>query len=516
MLASTSQASAPRPLARKSRDGLPGTGPGRMGFGMSNLERILKRRRGVDEAEVDQLRLAVMARLAVASVDPAEHPPASAQRPVIVRRANPVTPAGATAPPLVGVAPRTPSNWLLVAPLEDPRAAAANVESLSPDRPSASVDHEPRRLVSLASPTNGGYVASEPETGPQVVDAGSPAEAEVDVLYEALAAGEALDEARIHEVLIAPEAPVIEADPRSEVDDGADPKVPAQTRPGRRSGRAPAKERRRADARNGTTPFVAIDPMSVEPTACCPYCAVLLDQPPVADDRCSRCGQRMIVRSVGARVAVLTEAALPFFDAERLNEERWTRAREHWLELARESAADDGEVLQLAGELISEPDVAAARAWYLSCVDRVFRVAERDRRWDEAARIRYEQADVLFRTAGSADPPSDEVVRLHRDAIAADLQAIGEVARDAEVRGDPCCEACRVDDRRVAQIAEELRSPTLPHAGCPDGLCRCRWFLTTRDQEHLATLLRRQLGADRRSAHQADGPGRDDDLSVIA
>ncbi len=224
----------------------------------------------------------------------------------------------------------------------------------------------------------------------------------------------------------------------------------------------------------------------------------------------------MIVRSVGARVAILAEAALPFFEAERLNEERWTRARDRWLELAREGGADDGEVPHIAGELISEPDVAAARAWYLSCVDRAFRVAERDRRWDEAARIRYEQADVLLRTAGSADPPSDEVVRLHRDAIAADLQSIGEVARDAEIRGDPCCEACRLDDRRVAQIAEELRTPTLPHVGCPDGLCRCRWFLTTHDQEHLATLLRRQLGADRRSADPPDEPGRDDALSVIA
>ena len=217
----------------------------------------------------------------------------------------------------------------------------------------------------------------------------------------------------------------------------------------------------------------------------------------------------MIVRSVGARVALLAEAVLPFFEAERLNEERWTRARDRWLELARESGADDGEVPHIAGELISEPDVAAARAWYMSSVDRAFRVAQRDRRWEEAARIRYEQAGVLSRIAGSWDLPFDEVVRLHRDGIAADLQAIGEVAREAEIRGESCCEPCWADDHRVVQIAEELRSPTLPHEGCPHGLCRCRWFLTTRDQELLAALLRRQMGADRRTADPPDEPWND-------
>jgi hypothetical protein len=223
----------------------------------------------------------------------------------------------------------------------------------------------------------------------------------------------------------------------------------------------------------------------------------------------------MIVRSVGARVAILAEAVLPFFEAERHNEERWACDRDRWLELAHESGADSAQGPDVAGELISEADVAAARAWYMSSADRAFRVAERDRRWEEAARIRYEQAGVLSPIAGSWDPPSDEVLRLHRDGIAADLQAIGEVAKNAEVRGESCCEACQADDHRVVQIAEELRSSTLPHEGCPDGLCRCRWFLTTRDQEILAALLQRQMGADRRTAGPPDEP-RNDAISAIA
>ena len=203
----------------------------------------------------------------------------------------------------------------------------------------------------------------------------------------------------------------------------------------------------------------------------------------------------MIVRYVGTRRAILAAAVLPFFEAERLNEERRARERDRWLELARESGTDVDQLPQPAGESISEADVAAARAAYLSGVDGAFRLAQDDRRWDVAARIRYEQVAVLSRMADAPGAPSDELIGLHREGMAADLQAIGEVARDAEVRGESCCDACRVDDRRVVRVAEELASPTLPHAGCPEGLCRCRWFLTARDQELLAALLRRQMGA---------------------
>jgi len=333
---------------------------------------------------------------------------------------------------------------------------------------------------------------------------------------EAPAAVATLEEAGVGEALIASRALVFEADPRSEVVDAGDPEVPNQSRPGRRPARAAATQQRRADARGAATAVTSADPVPVEPTACCPYCATLLQPAPEKDARCPRCRQPIIVRYVGPRVALLAEAVLPFFEAERLREERWAHERDRWLELAREREVDDDQLPHLAGELISEADVAAARAWYMSSVDRAFRVAQSDRRWEEAARIRYEQAAVLSRIAGSPNSPSTEVVRLHRDGLAADLQAIGEVATDAEVRGELCCKACAVDDSRVVQVAEELRSPTLPHEACPDGLCRCRWFLTARDQELLAALLRRQMGADRRTAPSPVEPGPDDAMSAIA
>ncbi len=339
-------------------------------------------------------------------------------------------------------------------------------------------------------------------------DAGFPAEAGVDVLYETLAAGEALHEAGF-DAPSAPEALVVAADLQPEFVEAAEPEIRPQPRQGRRSGRAAAKGLKRVDSGSETTLAASTDQVLVEPAPCCPYCAILLPQLPETDDRCPRCQQRMVVRSVGARVAILAESVLPFFEAARHDEARWTRERDRWLDLAHDSGAGSDQEPDLAAELISEADVAAARAWYMSSADRAFRLAERDRRWEEAARIRFEQAGVLSAIAGPSGPPSHELVRLYRDGIAADLQAIGEVARDAEVRGDSCCEACRADDHRVVEIAEELRSPTLPHEGCPDGLCRCRWFLTTRDQELLSALLRRQMGADRRSADQRDHPWND-------
>jgi hypothetical protein len=420
----------------------------------------------VDEAELDDLRRVVLSRLTAAEGVTADHPAPPDLRPVIVLRTDGDVPVGAIAQTAGGAESEDSSKRLLVAPLERPRADATT----SVEPPDA-------------------Y-----RSGP--------------------AAGEALDQGRPDEASIAPEAVAIAAGPSSEAADPVVPAPAAKVDPG-----VPppaAKARRRRHARSAATPVAPTDRVAATPTVSCPYCAVLLQQPLKTNDRCPRCRQRMIIRSIGGRLAILAQAALPFFEAERLNEERWTRDRDRWLELAHDSGTAGNRMPQLAGELITEADVAAARAWYMSSVDRAFRTAERRRQWEEAARLRYEQAGVLSRIAGTSDPPSDEVVGLHRNGLAADLQAIGEVVKEAEVRGESCCEACRLDDRRVVQIAEELRVPTMPHQGCPNGLCPCRWFLTTRDQEFLAALLRRQMETDRRMLGPTAERGLDDAVSVIS
>lgn len=416
----------------------PGWGAGRAGDGkLSNFERILRRGRGVDEAQLDDLRLVVMTRLAAANGLAADQLPISDQRPIVLRRANGEA-GGPIGHPTNGGGAPIPAPWLLVAPLEE--SPAEDVEATEVD----------------AGP--------DPQTEAELPESRPVLEVE-------------RDEARRDETE--------PTDDRTDIDLGeaTHATAPSRSRQRRRHGRAPA------------TTDPAAGRASAEPMASCPYCATLLQPAPETDADCPRCRQPMIVRYVGTRRAVLAVAVLPFFEAERRNEERWARERDGWLELARESGADDDQLPQLAGESIAEADVAPARAAYLSSVDRAFRLAQDDGRWDVAARIRYEQVAVLSRMADAPGAPSDELIGLHREGMAADLQAIGEVARDAEVRGEACCDACRVDDRRVVRVAEELASPTLPHAGCPEGPCRCRWFLTARDQELLAALLRRQMGA---------------------
>ena len=51
---------------------------------------------------------------------------------------------------------------------------------------------------------------------------------------------------------------------------------------------------------------------------------------------------------------------------------------------------------------------------------------------------------------------------------------------------------CDADDGQVFTIASELRTPRLPHAGCPRGLCRCDWFLASGDQAEVRRHLRRR------------------------
>jgi len=324
----------------------------------------------------------------------------------------------------------------------------------------------------------------------------------------------------------APEAPVAgeplvtEADAPAEVVDAVEPEavepegeVARQPRRAPQPARTVTATRRPTDDLEDATQISSTRPVPVEATAYCPYCASLLQPPPDATRRCPRCRQRIVVRHIGTRAVYLAEAVLPFFEAER---QRWARERDRWLDLARASGAAADPVQHLATEPLSEAGVAAARALYMSTVDRSFRIAKSDRRWEEAARIRYDQALALFRIAGSTAPPPEEVVKLHREGVVADLQGIGEVSKDAELRGASCCETCQVDEGRVVRIAEELRSPRLPHRGCPKGLCRCRWFLSARDQEFLSEFLRRQARANRRLTAPPAEPARDEAVSTTA
>ena len=72
----------------------------------------------------------------------------------------------------------------------------------------------------------------------------------------------------------------------------------------------------------------------------------------------------------------------------------------------------------------------------------------------------------------------DEIVALYRDAMSAELRAQREFGRDVELVAAPCCDACQADDGLIVRISDEVKATRLPHAGCPKGICRCRWVPT--------------------------------------
>ncbi len=232
----------------------------------------------------------------------------------------------------------------------------------------------------------------------------------------------------------------------------------------------------------------------------CPYCALLLDPAPTASRRCERCRQRIMVKRVDGQPVYLTEAAVAVFDAERKrvsSAARLGRERTRWLGLAVAVAAPEKRHAQLSAARLSDETVAASKALYLSAVDRAVRAARRARDWDTAARLRRDQATALYRAAGGmSKPPAPEVVALYRDGVAAELRGIAEISRDAEVVAATCCEACRADDHKIFRISAELRQPRLPHAGCPRGLCRCRWDLAARDRTTMRRYLRRRPASE--------------------
>jgi hypothetical protein len=260
--------------------------------------------------------------------------------------------------------------------------------------------------------------------------------------------------------------------------------------PTKATGKRATLARRKASAADATRASAGQAPY-------CPYCALVLDPPPEANRRCSRCRQRIVVKRIDGRVVYLTEASLAIFDAERTRAAKANRSTlelDRWLKAAATAHAPAERVERLRATPISEGRIAAARALYVTTVDNRFRAAKRERRWKDASRIMRDHAAVLFRAAGSAVPPPVEALQAHRQGAAAALRGIGEVAKHAELRNGTCCDACRADDGRTFRVAEELRAARLPHGGCPKGLCRCDWYL--QDQSLVRRHVRRRPGVE--------------------
>ena len=213
--------------------------------------------------------------------------------------------------------------------------------------------------------------------------------------------------------------------------------------------------------------------------AACPYCATLLDPAPERGRLCPRCRRRIVVRRVEGRLVLLTEEALDVFEGERDRETRerdWTSERHRWLALAKGVSAPANRIERLAAAVPSEEVVATSRDLYLAAAERAARTARRSKRWKEVARIRRDQAAALYRASGSAIPPPDEIVALHRAWSDAALRSCAGVGARVELVATGCCAICGLDNGRAFRIAVELREQRLPHAGCPKGLCPCDWW----------------------------------------
>ena len=230
------------------------------------------------------------------------------------------------------------------------------------------------------------------------------------------------------------------------------------------------------------------------PEIACPNCGAILCPPPSHTRLCPRCRHRIVVRRLRGRVVYLAEAAVATFKAERDREtlER-SRAvqRDRWLELARRVGANEERCRALAGAQPTSAVVAASRALYVSGADQAVRAARREKRWAEVAQVRRQQAGALFAEAGGIPPPGDAVVELFREGVTATLRAQAFVSGEAELIGGTCCATCRADNGRVFRVADELRTPRLPHSGCPRGLCACDWWPALRTPPPRRTGRRR-------------------------
>ncbi|MFI5259194.1 MAG: hypothetical protein ACHQ01_06250 [Candidatus Limnocylindrales bacterium] len=466
---------------------------------MAKVPGFLRRREKIDEAELELARNRTAARLAeifggtTASTPAQTDVLAETEQPIAAQAPRDTDPAvstgrrGASRPPslietppdLVGVmaAPERPD---VDAPPAPDAAALVGVvagqglaDEVGPaddwrSRADAYILAQAFGIARGAAPGRGADSAVRVEAPQAKAIEPAPAAVRVDLRR----AGPAVEQAKGTAILSDARSPnrtkairpTPEARPREEGQLRANPSRPASVPRG-----APAK------------PARAPSPVALA----CPYCARLLQPPPMSSRGCPRCRRRIIVKHVDGRAVYLTVDAVPIFDAERRRSAhfgRWIREQQRWLKLAAAAGAPGQRTERLAAALPSEDAVEVARTLYLTAVDRSFRSARADHRWEDASRIRREQAMALFRVAGSPLPPPEALVELHREGVVAELRGIAEIAKEAELTSAACCDVCRADDGQICRISEELGATRLPHQGCPKGLCRCRWDLAARDR----------------------------------
>ena len=485
------------------------------------LKRLLRRRPEMEEAEFELLQSRVLSRLARATAAPGSDDPAAVDEPERDATADPSTNGTASddlggaqnggkrvksvrvttyelPATAVGVmADPEPPIWELPTEASGRSEADPTAKVMTTDVPRAETAAEAMPIdVPKVEPAAEAMTIAEPDER-QPLD--WRAAQVLDPDPDAVAIGERFDADRAElddEVasFIAMRAPV------------AAPAPPPAT--AKAATRAPRASRTRPPSR--PVPKAASAP--VAPVPYCPYCALRLDPPPELSRRCPRCRERIIVKRVDGRAVYLTEASVAVFEAERrrmANAGRWTRERDRWLKVAAGVDAPAARIARLSAAPLSAEVVAASEALYMTTVERSFRAAKRERRWEDASRILREHALVLYRFAGSPVPPPETIVRLHRDGAACQLRGIEELTRQAELVSAKCCDVCRADDGRTFTIRTELRTPRLPHDGCPRGLCRCDWYLPVRDQ----TMVRRHL---RRRARAGEAVGSGDGQTTVA
>jgi hypothetical protein len=242
-------------------------------------------------------------------------------------------------------------------------------------------------------------------------------------------------------------------------------------------GRNPAGDIERTPRPLGAQPPPAL---SQAPAAhACPSCAALLDPPPVRNRLCPQCRQPIVVRRVGGRLALLTEAAVGVFEAERErenNQRAWAAARQRWLRLAKNVKAPPTRRQKLAVAPLTAEVVRSSRTLYLATAERAAKAARHEKRWGDVGRILREQAAALYEEAGSPVPPPGEIAQIHREGMTAVLRSLEPLAKEVELVSTGCCPVCRADEDETFRITLEMRTARLPHAGCPRGLCGCDWW----------------------------------------
>ncbi len=127
----------------------------------------------------------------------------------------------------------------------------------------------------------------------------------------------------------------------------------------------------------------------------------------------------------------------------------------------------------MAREMTAKDPRYAARDVFWHAANRAVLVAIQRNDWGRASGFYFSMALTEYKESNE-DAFNERVLMLQREANLAELRSLAADGYLKRVDILTCdCSVCSKGRKKGLRIDQELKEPTIPHAGCREGWCTC-------------------------------------------